>query len=149
MEPDLIKFFSRRLSRVGSSSLPTSSISSGRPIISAVSRCVRKCLWFRFVICIVTSKPLQNVHPKTAAKMNISHYETLNSLTLISEPDLSRSSETNQLCQISKSKVRGQKYIFLIINQFIRQQRAKGPLQVAIYNIQYTMIIVQDNVYSM
>ncbi len=46
VDPDLMKFFSRMLSMTGSSSSPTSSMSSGLPSDSESSRCVRKYLWF-------------------------------------------------------------------------------------------------------
>uniref|UniRef100_A0A2M4D0S6 Putative secreted protein n=1 Tax=Anopheles darlingi TaxID=43151 RepID=A0A2M4D0S6_ANODA len=44
IEPDFIKFFSSTLSMTGSSSIPTSSISSGLPSERLSSRCVRKYL---------------------------------------------------------------------------------------------------------
>ena len=44
VEPDLMKFFSRTLSRAGSNSSPTSSIKMGLPSDKASSKCVRKYL---------------------------------------------------------------------------------------------------------
>ena len=50
VDPDLMKFFSKTLSRTGSSSSPTSSISSGRPRERLSSRWFLKYLWVRDVI---------------------------------------------------------------------------------------------------
>uniref|UniRef100_A0A183L641 LAGLIDADG_2 domain-containing protein n=1 Tax=Schistosoma curassoni TaxID=6186 RepID=A0A183L641_9TREM len=44
VEPDLMKFFSKTLSKAGSRSSPTSSMSNGRPSDSESSKCVRKYL---------------------------------------------------------------------------------------------------------
>ena len=49
VDPDLMKFFSRMLSRAGSSSSPTSSNSKGRPRDRLSSSTERKYLLFRDV----------------------------------------------------------------------------------------------------
>lgn len=51
VDPVLMKFFSRTLSRAGSNSSPTSSISRGRPRDKLSSRWFLKYLWFSEVIC--------------------------------------------------------------------------------------------------
>lgn len=51
VDPVLMKFFSRTLSRAGSNSSPTSSISKGRPRDKLSSRWFLKYLWFSEVIC--------------------------------------------------------------------------------------------------
>lgn len=66
VEPDLMKFFSKMLSRAGSSSSPTSSISRGRPRDRLSSRWFLKYLWFREVIwepqkCLITDTALHRV----------------------------------------------------------------------------------------
>ena len=50
--PDLMKFFSRMLSKAGSSTSSTSSRSTGLPSERESSRCVRKYLWFKDVTCV-------------------------------------------------------------------------------------------------
>ena len=51
VEPDLMKFFSRTLSKAGSNSSPISSIKRGLPRDRLSSRWVLKYLWFKDVTC--------------------------------------------------------------------------------------------------